>query len=132
MTEGCGLWWSLRMDDGKGRGEMKRRRVENAGAPEYPTFRDYHKNRRVFLRAAGMGVAGMALVSCKPIYRTSGIVSMPSPPQTSEHSGDGQKGATCPPNDSGAVDGPTQEVLGGVPPLPEKPEKPDPPKSGGR
>jgi hypothetical protein len=70
------------------RGVMLRKKPDCESNPEYPSYDEYHRNRRRFLKGMGAGVAASSLFGCTesstPGYDLGGIVCPPDDPEEPE------------------------------------------------
>ncbi len=63
---------------------MKRKPVDQAGQPAYPTLREYRANRREFLTLAGIGLGGMLIAGCdsgNAGQEPPTLAGIPAPPE---------------------------------------------------
>jgi hypothetical protein len=56
---------------------MKRKATDSAEAVDYPSFDDYHANRRDFLKKLGISAAALVAGCRRPGVRTGGVMAPP-------------------------------------------------------
>ena len=101
---------------------MKRKSIKKTKRPEYPSFQEFHKNKKDFLKTLGIGVVGVAMNSCQPPVALGGVPPIPDSSDTScDQQGAGKKGKTF---DEGVPLGGVIAVPTPGVPVPPKPPKP--------
>lgn len=103
---------------------MKRKSIKKTKRPEYPSFQEFHTNKKDWLKTLGVGAVGLAMNACQPPVPLGGVPPIPDSSDTScDQQGSGKKGGQI---DEGVP-------LGGViaVPTPGVPAPPKPPKPPG-